>query len=199
MYQLGDYNWQEIICLYRSPSQNSKEIKTFLKNLDLNLEFIFNKNSNLTIYFIYYNSSSSSSSSSTTLTYSKLCADSMSLRYFCHHLRYSEVAGALPHHWCLGVGNPFWFCPPRKFFFFHTSVPLSEGIQQMLFSLVFFYQVLEGNQAMIIFSSLLDYSTSLPLSFHIILCPLLFSAISHPWLGKAAFVLKNQFYLQWFL
>ena len=33
-----------LICLYRSPSQNMEEFETFVKNLELNLEFIFNKN-----------------------------------------------------------------------------------------------------------------------------------------------------------
>ena len=38
-----------LICLYRSPSQNMEEFETFLKNLELNLEFIFNKNPYLTV------------------------------------------------------------------------------------------------------------------------------------------------------
>ena len=38
-----------LICLYRSPRQSMKEFETFVKNLDLNLEFIFNKNPCLTV------------------------------------------------------------------------------------------------------------------------------------------------------
>ena len=37
-----------LICLFRSPSQNMEEFETFVKNLELNLEFIFNKNPYLT-------------------------------------------------------------------------------------------------------------------------------------------------------
>ena len=33
-----------LICLYRSPSQNMEDFETFVKNLELNLEFIFKKN-----------------------------------------------------------------------------------------------------------------------------------------------------------
>ena len=55
-----------------------------------------------------------------------------------------------------------------------------EGIQQVLSLLVFLQQVLEGDQAITIFSPLLYCSISLHLPFHIILCSLLFSAISHP-------------------
>ena len=38
-----------LICLYRSPSQNMKEFMTFVKNLELNLELIFTKNPYLTV------------------------------------------------------------------------------------------------------------------------------------------------------
>ena len=38
-----------LICSYRSPSQNKEEFDTFVKNLKLNLEFIFNKNPYLTV------------------------------------------------------------------------------------------------------------------------------------------------------
>ena len=38
-----------LFCLYRSPSKNMDELKTFVKNLELNLEFIFNKSPYLTI------------------------------------------------------------------------------------------------------------------------------------------------------
>ena len=34
-----------LICLYRSPSQNMEEFETFVKNLELNLELIFTKKS----------------------------------------------------------------------------------------------------------------------------------------------------------
>ena len=38
-----------IICLYRSTSQNTKEFETFVKNLELNLEFNFSKKPYLTV------------------------------------------------------------------------------------------------------------------------------------------------------
>ena len=38
-----------LISLYRSPRQSMKEFETFVKNLDLNIEFIFNKNPCLTV------------------------------------------------------------------------------------------------------------------------------------------------------
>ena len=38
-----------LICLYRSTSQNMEEFKTFVKNLELNLETIFTKNQYLTV------------------------------------------------------------------------------------------------------------------------------------------------------
>ena len=38
-----------LICLYMSPSQNMEEFETFIKNLELNLELIFTKNSCLTV------------------------------------------------------------------------------------------------------------------------------------------------------
>ena len=37
------------ICLYRSPSQNMEEFETLVKNLELNFEFILNKNPYLTV------------------------------------------------------------------------------------------------------------------------------------------------------
>ena len=121
-----------------------------------------------------------------------------SSRAFCHHLRHLHVAGALSHHWCSGIGNRFWLCQSSRFFFVHTSFSLYEGIQQALSLLVFLHQVLEGDQAITIFGSLRYYSISLHLSFHIILCSLLFLGISHPWVGEVASIEKNQFYLQWF-
>ena len=39
----------ESICLHKSPSQNMEEFEMFVKNLELNLEFIFNKNPYLTV------------------------------------------------------------------------------------------------------------------------------------------------------
>ena len=92
----------------------------------------------------------------------------------------------------------FDYVSPAGFSFFHNSFSFDKGIQHVLFSLVFLHQVLEGDQTMTIFSFLLYYSISLYLSFHIVLCSLLFSAISHPWSGEAASVEKNQYYLQWF-
>ena len=47
-----------LICLYRSPSQNMEEFETFLKNLELNLEFIFNKNPYLTVVIGDFNAKS---------------------------------------------------------------------------------------------------------------------------------------------
>ena len=44
-------------------------------------------------------------------------------------------------------------------FFSSTSFSLCKGIQQLLSLLLFLYQVLEGGQAMTIFSSLLYNST----------------------------------------
>ena len=38
-----------LICLYRSPSQNMEEFETFVKNLELNLELIFTKNPYVTV------------------------------------------------------------------------------------------------------------------------------------------------------
>ena len=39
----------KLICLNRLPSQNMVELEKFVKNLALNLEFIFNKNQYLTV------------------------------------------------------------------------------------------------------------------------------------------------------
>ena len=47
-----------LICLYRSPSQNMEEFETFVKNLELNLESIFNKNPYLTIFIGDFNAKS---------------------------------------------------------------------------------------------------------------------------------------------
>ena len=38
-----------LICLYRSPSQNMEEFENFVKNFEFNLGFIFNKNLYLTV------------------------------------------------------------------------------------------------------------------------------------------------------
>ena len=38
-----------LLCLYRSSNKNMKTLKTFVKNLELNLEFTFNKSLYLTI------------------------------------------------------------------------------------------------------------------------------------------------------
>ena len=40
----------------------------------------------------------------------------MSSRAFCYHWRHSDVARALSHHWCLGIGNPFWLFQSNRFF-----------------------------------------------------------------------------------
>ena len=149
--------------------------------------------------FTKFHRLNSSSSSSTSLLYLTLCPELMSSRTFCHHLKHLDVTGVLSHHWYLGVGNSFWLCQSSRFFFFHTSFSLYEGFQQVFSLLVFLHQVLEGGQAMIIFSSLLDYSISLRLSSYNILCSFLFLAMPHPWLGAAVSIEKNQFYLQWFL
>lgn len=138
----------------------------------------------------------SSSSSSKWLLYSTSCAELISSRAFNHHLSHSDAAGSLSCHWCLGFGSPFWLCQSIRFFFLHTSFLLYKGIQKVFSSLVFTRQVLEGDQAMTIFSSLLYYS--LHLSFHIILCSFLISTTSNRWLGEAASIENNQFYLQWF-
>ena len=47
-----------LICLHRSPSQNIEELKTFVKNLELNLEFIFNKNPYLIVVIGDFNAKS---------------------------------------------------------------------------------------------------------------------------------------------
>ena len=47
-----------LICLYRSPSQNMEENEAFVKNLELHLEFIFNKNLYLTIVIGDFNAKS---------------------------------------------------------------------------------------------------------------------------------------------
>ena len=44
-----------LICLYRSPSQNAEVFEKFVKNLELNLEFIFNKNPYLTVVISDFN------------------------------------------------------------------------------------------------------------------------------------------------
>ena len=44
-----------LICLYRSPSQNMEEFGMFVKNLDLNIELIFTKNPCLTVVIGYFN------------------------------------------------------------------------------------------------------------------------------------------------
>ena len=41
-----------LICLCRSPSQNMEKFETFLENLELNLEFIFNKNPYLSVVLV---------------------------------------------------------------------------------------------------------------------------------------------------
>ena len=38
-----------LICLHMSPTQNRKQFHAFLKNVELNLEVIFNKNPYLTV------------------------------------------------------------------------------------------------------------------------------------------------------
>lgn len=47
-----------LIFLYRSPSQTIEEFETFVKNLELNLEFTFNKNPYLTIVIADFNAKS---------------------------------------------------------------------------------------------------------------------------------------------
>ena len=44
-----------LICLYRSPSQQMEVFERFIKILDLNLEFIFNKNPYLTVVISDFN------------------------------------------------------------------------------------------------------------------------------------------------
>ena len=39
-----------LVSLYRSPSQSMEEFETFVKNLELNHEFIFRKNPCLTVF-----------------------------------------------------------------------------------------------------------------------------------------------------
>ena len=46
------------ICLYRSPNQHIEEFETFVKHPDFNLEFIFNKNSYLTVVIGDFNAKS---------------------------------------------------------------------------------------------------------------------------------------------
>ena len=48
----------KLLFLHRSPSQNMKELETFIKNLALNLEFIFNKDPYLTVIFGEFNAKS---------------------------------------------------------------------------------------------------------------------------------------------
>ena len=47
-----------LICLYRSPNQNVKEFETFVKKVELNLEFIFNKNPYLIVAICDFNAKS---------------------------------------------------------------------------------------------------------------------------------------------
>ena len=47
-----------LICFYRSPSQNMEEFEMFVKNLELNLEFIFSKNPNLIVVIGDFNTKS---------------------------------------------------------------------------------------------------------------------------------------------
>ena len=47
-----------LISLYRSSSKNMEEFETFVKNLELNLEFTFNKNPYLTIVIADFNAKS---------------------------------------------------------------------------------------------------------------------------------------------
>ena len=47
-----------LICLYRSLSQNVEEFETFVKNLDLNIELIFTKNPYLTVVIGDFNDKS---------------------------------------------------------------------------------------------------------------------------------------------
>ena len=42
-------NYIVLFCFYRCPSQNMEEFETFVKNFELNLEFISNKNPYLTV------------------------------------------------------------------------------------------------------------------------------------------------------
>ena len=44
-----DRKLYNLIYLYSSPSQNKEEFETFVKTLELNLEFILNKNPYLTV------------------------------------------------------------------------------------------------------------------------------------------------------
>ena len=47
-----------LICLYRSPNQNMEELEMFVKNLELNLEFIFSKNPYLSVVTGNFNAKS---------------------------------------------------------------------------------------------------------------------------------------------
>ena len=47
-----------LICLYRSPNQNMEELEIFVKNLELNLEFIFSKNPYLSVVIGNFNAKS---------------------------------------------------------------------------------------------------------------------------------------------
>lgn len=153
------------------------------------------KRSCICLHCFQHPATSSSSSSSKWLLYSTSCAKLISSRAFNHHLSHSDAAGSVLSL-MFRFGSPFWLCQSIRFFFLHTSFLLYKGIQKVLSSLVFTRQVLEGDQAMTIFSSLLYYS--LHLSFHIILCSFLISTTSNRWLGEAASIENNQFYLQWF-
>ena len=50
--------------------------------------------------------------------YSTSCAELMSSWAFYHHLRLSDIAGALLRHEYLGIRNPFWLCQSSRLFFF---------------------------------------------------------------------------------
>ena len=50
-----------LICLCRSPIQNMEEFETFVKNLEFNLEFIFNKNPYLAVAIGDFNAKSHNS------------------------------------------------------------------------------------------------------------------------------------------
>ena len=54
-----DRKLYNLIYLYSSPSQNKEEFETFVKNLELNLEFILNKNPYLTVVTDDFNAISS--------------------------------------------------------------------------------------------------------------------------------------------
>ena len=53
-----DSKLNNLICLQGSRSQNMEEFETFVKNIGLNLEFIFNKNPYLTVFIKDFNAKS---------------------------------------------------------------------------------------------------------------------------------------------